>query len=116
MKSLTVILIFSLISLISCSDNDPAPTLDQQIQGVWQGVEHQENWYGFNDGQAWNAKIVIGQTIYENKYVYSTSGDTLDMLDIEQGTRQRFTVIFRPESTALIRPLGGLSFSIIRVQ
>ena len=114
------ILIFSILILFSgCADQkDPLPTLDEQLQGAWQyqWIEW-TNRYNFHAGACDQYGIVPGQPVQYYSYVYTTSGDTLRMLNLGEkwGEVSECIVSFPSDSTAVFSWEGGVNYFLKRL-
>jgi len=110
------ILFAAILALASCQEREQPPTTGEQLQGGWERKSGAiKTRYVFNQGQADTYTVLGGQMVYENHYIYSTTGDTLKMLDIVEGTRTVFVVGFHDTGATLGQP-GGLNLFLIRIK
>lgn len=115
-----LLLAFSLAVMVAllngCADKDPAPTLDERLQGAWQrNYRDLTNRYNFHAGACDVYAIIPAQPVQYYAYAYATSCDTLTMLDLGVGERFVFVVEFPTDSTAILSRVDGLNYFLLRI-
>lgn len=121
-KRILVLILCAIVALglmmfaVSCSEKEPPPTLDEQLQGAWQREWLTlTNRYNFHGGACDVYSIIPAQPYQYYAYAYATEGDTLTMLDLACGNVRRAVVSFHTDSTAVLAWIGGVEYHLKRI-
>lgn len=110
-----------LLALGGCSEKDPPPSVEDQLQGAWVrkwiGIE---NTYSFDGhGQCIKHAIIPGQPVQAYFCKYWLNKDTLYMVDLASASAFRDTsravVEFPTDSTAVLGWIVGVNYFLTRI-
>lgn len=110
-----ILFIAIIAAFMGCAEKDPPPTLDEQLQGVWE-----RNWvsitnrYNFHDGACDVYSIIPAHPVQYYAYAYTTDGDILNMMDLASGEVYSAVVSFPTDSTAVLAWVGGVNYFLKR--
>ena len=118
------LLLILTIGIAACRDQDPPPTLNEQLQGAW--IRH---WtpaqavttYSFDGhGQYISYAILPAQPVQMYAGAYTIDGDVLTMYDLAEidgiggGIRQA-AVTFPTDTTCVLAWEGGVNYYLTRI-
>ena len=113
---LAFIALVFLIMLCGCAEKEPPPTLDERLRGAWSWkVFHLKNRYNFHAGGCDVYAVIPAQPVQHYAYAYTTEGDTLTMMDLASGYKNRAVVTFKNDTTAVLEWLCGINYTLKRL-
>ena len=118
------LVLWMLFGATSCQDQDPPPTLNEQLQGAW--IRH---WtpaqavttYSFDGhGQYISYAILPAQPVQMYAGAYTTDGDVLTMYDLAEidgigGGVHQAVVSFPTDTTCVLAWVGGVNYYLKRL-
>lgn len=98
-----------LILLASCKDYDGAEwQLSDQIKGLWVRTDNPGWHYAFDDVLLTAWIYDFGGIIAEQRFAYTTDGDTLNMTNLGNGDSEKWVVQVDGD-TARVQTLGAIA-------
>lgn len=99
----------AMIILASCKDYDGTePQLSDQIKGVWTRADNPGWHYAFDDVLLTAWIYDFGGIIAEQRFAYTTDGDTLKLTNLGNGDSERWVVQVDGD-TARVQTLGAIA-------
>ncbi len=119
-----ILFALALLTNFGCSESDPPPTLNEQLQGAWI-----RNWtpaqavttYSFDGrGQYISYAILPAQPVQMYAGAYTTDGDVLTMYDLAEidgigGGIHHAVVSFPTDTTCVLAWVGGVNYYLTRL-
>ena len=119
-----ILFALALLSNFGCRDQDPPPTLNEQLQGAW--IRH---WtpaqavttYSFDGrGQYISYAILPAQPVQMYAGAYTTDGDVLTMYDLAEidsirGGVHQAVVTFPTDTTCVLAWENGVDYYLTRI-
>lgn len=103
-------------ALGGCSEKDPPPSVEDQLQGAWVRKWFLlTNTYNFHDGACDTYSIIPAQPVQYYAYAYTVSRDTLTMIDLASLVQTKAVVKFPTDTTAVLSFWGGIDYFLTRI-
>lgn len=106
----------ALLALGGCSEKDPPPSVEDQLQGAWvRKWLTLTNTYNFHDGACDTYAIIPAQPVQYYAFAYTVNRDTLTMIDLASLLQTKAVVSFPTDTTAVLSFLGGPNYFLTRI-